>query len=26
MPQLTAQQKKVLEDTPPNLADWSSLK
>jgi endonuclease G len=26
MPQLTAQQKKVLEDTPPNIADWSSLK
>jgi endonuclease G len=26
MPQLTAQQKAVLEDTPPNLADWSSLK
>ena len=26
MPQLTPQQKKVLEDTPPNLAEWSSLK
>jgi endonuclease G len=25
MPQLTPQQKAVLEDTPPNLAEWSSL-
>lgn len=26
MPQLTPTQKAVLEDTPPNLAEWSSLK